>query len=82
MTSSQVMYRLLQGDVGTGKTLVAALCAYANHLRSEQTAIMAPTDSLARQHYDNLKKIFEGTNMNIALLVGSLSLSEKLHCSI
>ena len=77
MNSSQVMYRLLQGDVGTGKTLVAALCAYANHLRSEQTAIMAPTDSLARQHYDNLKKIFEGTNMNIALLVGSLSLSEK-----
>lgn len=77
MNSSQVMYRLLQGDVGTGKTLVAALCAYANHLRSEQTALMAPTDSLARQHYENFKKIFEGTNVNIALLVGSLSPSEK-----
>ncbi len=77
MNSSQVMYRLLQGDVGTGKTLVAALVAYANHLRSEQTAIMAPTDSLARQHYDNLKGIFEGTNVNISLLVGSLSQSEK-----
>ncbi len=77
MNSSQVMYRLLQGDVGTGKTLVAALCAYANHLRSEQTAIMAPTDSLARQHYQNLKQIFEGTNINISLLVGSLSQSEK-----
>ncbi len=77
MNSSQVMYRLLQGDVGTGKTLVAALCAYANHLRSEQTALMAPTDSLARQHYENLKTIFEGTNINIALLVGSLPLNEK-----
>ena len=77
MNSPQVMYRLLQGDVGTGKTLVAAMCAYANHLRSEQTALMAPTDSLARQHYDNFKKIFEGTNVNIALLVGSLSQSEK-----
>lgn len=77
MNSSQVMYRLLQGDVGTGKTLVAALCAYANHLRSEQTALMAPTDSLARQHYQNLKEIFQGSNVNIALLVGSLPLSEK-----
>ncbi len=77
MNSSQVMYRLLQGDVGTGKTLVAALCTYANHLRSEQTALMAPTDSLARQHYQNLKEIFQGTSVNIALLVGSLSSSEK-----
>ncbi len=77
MNSAHVMYRLLQGDVGTGKTLVAALCAYANHLRSEQTAIMAPTDALARQHYENLKEIFEGTNVNIALLVGSLPSSEK-----
>lgn len=77
MNSPGVMYRLLQGDVGTGKTLVAALCAYANHLRSEQTALMAPTDSLARQHYQNLKEIFLGSNVNIALLVGSLSPSEK-----
>lgn len=77
MNSTQVMYRLLQGDVGTGKTLVAALCAFANHLRSEQTALMAPTDSLARQHYESLKKIFEGNNIKISLLVGSLPLSEK-----
>ncbi len=77
MDSERVMYRLLQGDVGTGKTLVAALCAFANHLRSEQTAIMAPTDTLARQHYENLKAIFEGTNVNLGLLVGAMSASEK-----
>jgi ATP-dependent DNA helicase RecG len=43
MDSPNVMYRLLQGDVGTGKTLVAAILAYANHLRSEQSALLAPT---------------------------------------
>lgn len=77
MDAPSVMYRLLQGDVGTGKTLVAALCAYANHLRSEQTAFLAPTDVLARQHYETLRKLFAGTNMEIALLVGSLSPAER-----
>jgi len=77
MDSPHVMYRLLQGDVGTGKTLVAALLAYANHLRSEQTAIMAPTDALARQHFDTLKALFQGTNMEIGLLVGNMSAEER-----
>jgi ATP-dependent DNA helicase RecG len=76
MDSPHVMYRLLQGDVGTGKTLVAALLAYANHLRSEQTALLAPTDALARQHYETLKKLFEGTNLSVGLLVGSLTPEE------
>lgn len=77
MDGPEVMYRLLQGDVGTGKTLVAALAAYANFTRSEQTALLAPTDTLARQHYDNLKKLFAGTSVNLALLVGSLSSEER-----
>lgn len=77
MNSPSVMYRLLQGDVGTGKTLVAALLAYANRCRSEQTAILAPTDALARQHYETLKKLFEGTTVEVGLLVGSLSSSER-----
>jgi ATP-dependent DNA helicase RecG len=77
MDSPHVMYRLLQGDVGTGKTLVAALLAYANHLRSEQTALMAPTDALARQHFETLKALFKGTNMEIGLLVGAMSAEEK-----
>ncbi|MCQ2771779.1 MAG: DEAD/DEAH box helicase [Bacilli bacterium] len=77
MDSPTVMYRLLQGDVGTGKTLVASLCAYANHLRSEQTAILAPTDTLARQHYETLKELFKNTNVEIALLVGHMDPYEK-----
>lgn len=77
MDQRSVMYRLLQGDVGTGKTLVAALCGYANYTRSEQTALLAPTDSLARQHYENLKKMFENTHVNVGLLVGHMSPSDK-----
>ena len=77
MDSNHMMYRLLQGDVGTGKTLVAALCAYANHTRSEQTALLAPTDTLARQHYENLRSIFAGTNLQMGLLVGAMEPSEK-----
>jgi len=77
MDSPSVMYRLLQGDVGTGKTLVAALLAYANYTRSEQTAFLAPTDTLARQHYDTLTKLFANTNVKVALLVGALSSVER-----
>ena len=77
MDKESVMYRLLQGDVGTGKTLVAALCGYANYTRSEQTALLAPTDSLARQHYETLKKLFEGAHVNVGLLVGAMEPSEK-----
>jgi len=77
MDSNHVMYRLLQGDVGTGKTLVAALLGYANYLRSEQTALMAPTDALARQHYETFKNLFKNTTVNVALLVGSLPSLER-----
>lgn len=77
MDDSSVMYRLLQGDVGTGKTFVAALCAYANYTRSAQTALLAPTDSLARQHYETLKKLFENTPVQIGLLVGAMDPHEK-----
>ncbi len=77
MDKETVMYRLLQGDVGTGKTLVAALSAYANLSRDEQTAILAPTDALARQHYENLKALFASTDIKITLLVGALSSDER-----
>ena len=77
MNGSMVMYRLLQGDVGTGKTLVSFVSLYANFIRGDQGALMAPTDALARQHYENAKRVFAGTKMKIALLLGSTPLSEK-----
>ena len=77
MNQSALMYRLLQGDVGTGKTLVSFIALYANHLRGDQGALMAPTDALARQHYANAIKLFKDTKLRIALLLGSTPLSEK-----
>ena len=77
MNQSALMYRLLQGDVGTGKTLVSFIALYANHLRGDQGALMAPTDALARQHYANALKTFKGTKLKIALLLGSTPASEK-----
>ena len=77
MNQSSLMYRLLQGDVGTGKTLVSFIALYANYLRGDQGALMAPTDVLARQHYANALKIFAGTKLKIALLLGSTSAADK-----
>ena len=76
MNSNRLMYRLLQGDVGTGKTLVAALMLYGNYLRGEQGALLAPTDSLARQHYDTLQSLFQKEGIRVGLLVGGLSSKE------
>ena len=77
MNQSSLMYRLLQGDVGTGKTLVSFIALYANYVRGDQGALMAPTEVLARQHYENAKKLFKDTKIKIALLVGSTPASEK-----
>jgi ATP-dependent DNA helicase RecG len=77
MNQSGLMYRLLQGDVGTGKTLVCFIALYANYIRGDQGALMAPTDALARQHFENAKKIFKDTKLHIALLLGSTPMSEK-----
>ena len=77
LNSSNLMYRLLQGDVGTGKTLVAMIGLYANHLRGDQGAFMAPTDALARQHYKNFVKLLAPYGIKVALLVGSSSTRER-----
>ena len=77
MNQSGLMYRLLQGDVGTGKTLVCFAALYANYVRGDQGALMAPTDALARQHFENAKKIFKDTKLRIELLIGATPASEK-----
>ena len=77
LNGNQRMYRLLQGDVGSGKTVVAALALYANSLRKNQGAFMAPTDALAKQHFKTLQTLFKSQSLRIALLVGGLSSAEK-----
>lgn len=77
MNGSSLMYRLLQGDVGTGKTVISFVALYANHYRGNQGAIMAPTDALARQHYKNACNMFKNLNIKIALLVGNTPTKEK-----
>lgn len=67
------MNRLLQGDVGSGKTIVAAIAIYATILTGYQAALMAPTEILAAQHAEKLAKVFENTPVNVALLTGSLT---------
>ncbi len=78
MERPSLMNRLLQGDVGTGKTLVAGIAIYTNYLRGRQGAIMAPTDALARQHYAFFMGLFKNTNLSVALLVGTTSRVERL----
>ena len=65
------MNRLVQGDVGSGKTAVAAACAYFVHKNACQTALMAPTEILATQHYYTLKSFLEPLGVNVCLLTGS-----------
>ena len=77
MTSSKRMNRMLQGDVGSGKTIISIIAAYINHLAKYQTALMAPTEVLAYQHYDTVRTILESTNIRVALLVGSMKKKEK-----
>ena len=71
------MNRLLQGDVGSGKTIVAFISIYANYLSKHQSALMAPTEILATQHYEEAKKVFEKYKVNIALLTSSTSSKDK-----
>ena len=76
LKSSQKMFRLLQGDVGSGKTIVA-LCAAANVIKSGfQVAVMAPTEILARQHFDLAKKIFD-KNINLEILSSKTEYKQK-----
>ncbi|MBR2490667.1 MAG: ATP-dependent DNA helicase RecG [Ruminiclostridium sp.] len=74
------MNRLLQGDVGSGKTVVAAACAYLAWENGCQAALMAPTELLAQQHAKTMADLLGGTGMHIALLTGSMTAAQKRHC--
>lgn len=71
------MNRLIQGDVGSGKTAVAAGAAYFAYKNGCQTALMAPTEILAGQHYDTLKAFLEPLGVKVVLLTGSLTPKKK-----
>lgn len=73
LTSDSVMFRMIQGDVGCGKTIVAELSLYAASLAGYQCAFLAPTEILARQHYENLKKL----EIDCELYVSNLPAKEK-----
>lgn len=77
MSSGRVMNRLVQGDVGCGKTAVAAALMYHTARSGAQAAIMAPTEILAEQHYKNLCRSLENTDIKCVLVTGSLKKSEK-----
>ncbi len=77
--SEKTMNRLIQGDVGSGKTIIAVLALLTAALNGGQGAMMAPTEVLARQHYENIKEMLENNNINatVVVLVGSMSTKEK-----
>ena len=71
------MNRLLQGDVGSGKTIVAAIGMYAAFLNGYQSVLMAPTEILANQHYASISKLLEPLGVKVALVTGSKKLKSK-----
>ena len=77
MKSGQQMNRLLQGDVGSGKTMVAVLTALIAIGNGYQACIMAPTEVLAQQHFKNIQKFLSTTDVHSALLTGSTKTSER-----
>ncbi|MEE3343177.1 MAG: ATP-dependent DNA helicase RecG [Bacilli bacterium] len=77
LTNKKRMNRLVQGDVGSGKTIVAMIASYINYLAGYQTAIMVPTEILANQHYEEALSLFKDYNISIALLTSSTKVREK-----
>lgn len=77
LRSPHPMNRLLQGDVGSGKTVVAAIALVATYLARRQGALMVPTEILAEQHYKSLQELFQSTSIQVALLTGSTSRKER-----
>ncbi|MBR3116330.1 MAG: ATP-dependent DNA helicase RecG [Bacilli bacterium] len=77
LKSDKRMNRLVQGDVGSGKTIVAIISMYVMYLNGYQSTMMAPTEILAHQHFENMKKLFSNFDINICEILGSTSKKEK-----
>ncbi len=77
VTRGVPMDRLIQGDVGSGKTMVAAAAAYLAAQNGAQSALMAPTEILAEQHFQSLSRLFAPLGLRVALLTGSMTPKEK-----
>ncbi|MDR1135284.1 MAG: ATP-dependent DNA helicase RecG [Clostridiales Family XIII bacterium] len=78
MESAGTMNRLIQGDVGSGKTAVAAAAIYKAVKSGFQTVMMAPTETLAKQHYNDFTELFGGLGMKVGFLSGNLKASERI----
>lgn len=81
LSAATPMLRLLQGDVGSGKTAVAAYALAAAALAGYQAALLAPTDLLARQHRDTVGALLEGAGVDVLLLTGSLNTRDRAHAN-
>ncbi|MEK7571398.1 MAG: ATP-dependent DNA helicase RecG [Patescibacteria group bacterium] len=77
LEKDKAMNRLLQGDVGSGKTIVAAIAMYATHLNGYQSVLMAPTEILAEQHYAGLTGLLEPLGVKVRLVTGSKKLTKE-----
>lgn len=77
LQSAKKMNRLVLGDVGSGKTIISFIAMYANFLSGYQSVLMAPTEVLARQHYESAINYFKNFHLNIGILVGSMTSKEK-----
>lgn len=79
LTNEKRMNRLVQGDVGSGKTIVSFIAIYINYLAGYQSALMAPTEILAEQHYINIQKLFEKYDIKFAILTGKTKNKKKIY---
>ena len=77
LSSGRPMNRLIQGDVGSGKTAVAAFAAWLTHSAGAQTALMAPTEILAHQHFETLQRLLAPARIVVGLLTGGMKAAEK-----
>ena len=77
LNSDKRMNRLILGDVGSGKTVVAIIAMVINYFSGYQSALLAPTEILAKQHYKNILNLIKNLNISCELIVGSMSIREK-----